>query len=495
MAIFRAWLVTEDQTGCKRWANLDLAGIFSANLRGLNAGFCDSLCMETTHARVGLAPLLVEYERWQVSTGTPARDAAHTRRELDRTTLALGWADVEDLAGGRTAYETFLLAAAVSSKTKHNKRAMMASFQKWLRDRDMLADPWASRVTLPRILEVDEPRALSSAEFDRLIACARADEAKPPKGPLGNRSNSAIYRRHDADRSELYLVARWTGLRLGEMQAMRRGWIQVRTPEPHIAIPARAAKSRQVRRVPLIGPALEILKRHAQGDPDAKVWASWPHPKVIDTDFEAAGIRDAGQWHSLRKTFITDALSRNIDPLKLAMIVGHKDLRTTLRHYTDPRLMGLGAALTDMMASAGNSAAGKIGGNSVDPEAGNAEDHPTHVQRSNAHQPSQLDDNAPTLPSIGERENFGGNPESRGVAVESHDPIPQCESLTKKGSPPRKGRENRIGVAGFEPASPMNDTVAEILQTAASLLVQCSRLLSRTQGRSDNDDEDRRSER
>jgi integrase len=494
VGIRRAWLVTEDQTGCKRWNNLDLASIFSASLRGLNAGFCDSSGMETTHARVGIAPLLVEYERWQVSTGTPARDAAHTRRELDRTTLALGWAELDDLAGGRTAYETFLLAAAVSSKTKHNKRAMMASFQKWLRDRDMLPDPWASRVTLPRILEVDEPRALSAAEFDRLVACARADEAKPPKGPLGNRSNSAIYRRHDADRSELYLVARWTGLRLGEMQAMRRGWIQVRTPEPHIAIPARAAKSRQVRRVPLIGPALDILRRHAQGDPDAKVWASWPHPKVIDTDFESAGIRDAGQWHSLRKTFITDALARNIDPLKLAMIVGHRDLRTTLRHYTDPRLMGLSAALTDMMASAGNSAAGKIRGNIVDPEAGNAEDTPAEVVHHDAPTPKQLDDNARAVSAHGGLQQFTNDRDCPGVAVESHDPIPQCESLTKKGSPPRKGRENRIGVAGFEPASLKDQTAAEILQTAATLLLQVSRLLNRTQGRSD-DDEDRRSER
>jgi len=487
-------VVLTDRTGRKHWVNVDLSTFFSASLAKMGGLLAHTPSMNT-ELTVSLMSLIADYERWQMDTGRPAKDAGNARRELERVCEILDWCDLADVAGGRTAYEAHLLALKCSEKTKHNKRAMMSSWLGWLENREMIGESWASRVRLPRVLEVEEPRALSLAEFDRLIAVTKADESKPPKaGMVGNRADQSVYRRHDADRSDMYLVARWTGLRLGEMQAMRRGWIQIRTPEPHIAIPARAAKSRQIRRVPLVGPALNILKGHAQGDPDARVWASWPHPKVIDSDFRAAGIRDAGQWHSLRKTFITDALAKGIDPLKIALVVGHKDLRTTLRHYTDPRLMGLGAALTDGMVSVGSGGGKKICGKMFDLADGIAEDTPAEVVSTHEHTPKQLDDNARTNTAHGGLQQFTSDRDCPGVAVEFSDPTPQRENLKRKGSPPVSGKGTRIGVAGFEPVSPNPEALAEIVETAASLLLQVSRLLSRTYG-GPHDDEDRRSER
>lgn len=63
-----------------------------------------------------------------------------------------------------------------------------------------------------------------------------------------------------------------------------------------------------------------------------------------------AGLEKELTPHILRHTFITRALSAGVDPIAIAKIVGHRDLRMIMRHYDRRTVLDAGRQLSEALA-------------------------------------------------------------------------------------------------------------------------------------------------
>lgn len=178
----------------------------------------------------------------------------------------------------------------------------------------------------------------------------------------------------DATHAAMIVVAAFTGLRLGELLALR-WWhvdfanriLHVRRNLPAGATDEESPKSHRVRSVPLSDQAVialdelsrrehdtdpdclvfcDLAGRHASGDAvrdgfyDALIAAGFAHLRWIEPPSEAKpeGVRredDPMVFHDLRHTFGTMCATAGIDLLKIQKWMGHADLKTTQRylHY------------------------------------------------------------------------------------------------------------------------------------------------------------------
>jgi integrase len=166
----------------------------------------------------------------------------------------------------------------------------------------------------------------------------------------------AVARRAEGQIGAIILLGAFTGLRIGELRALR--WrdidfagclIHVRRNLPHGSKVERVPKGRQARSVPLLDQAVPVLDRLSQRErftgPDDLVFTS-PTGKHLDDNpirrglyaaMAAAGIdRDRGTgkpfvFHDLRHSFGT--LAVRVFPLTdVQTHMGHKSVETTRRY-------------------------------------------------------------------------------------------------------------------------------------------------------------------
>jgi integrase len=184
---------------------------------------------------------------------------------------------------------------------------------------------------LPEIPETDEIRFLTFAELDRLIEHAR----------------SGMY--HETDQA-LYLVAAMTGLRLGELLALRWrdvDWVAgvIRVRRNYVRGRYGTPKSRRSSRaVPMADEVGGVLDRRFQASPyqgdDDHVFAHPPTgraiPKANVTRRLHKALADAGLadhvFHDLRHTFGTTMAAAGVPMRTLQEWMGHKHISTTERY-------------------------------------------------------------------------------------------------------------------------------------------------------------------
>lgn len=157
----------------------------------------------------------------------------------------------------------------------------------------------------------------------------------------------AALRDQDAQLGELVRVAAYTGLRRGQLVALR--WGDVRWGERVLVVERavsdgveRSTKGRRVRYVPLGDQALAALDRLSQrldfvraddyvfaNEVGGRLDASALRRRFIATR-EAAGVPSL-RFQDLRHTAGT-LLSRVLDPVTVKDVLGHADLKTTERY-------------------------------------------------------------------------------------------------------------------------------------------------------------------
>ncbi|MDX9913672.1 MAG: site-specific integrase [Candidatus Moranbacteria bacterium] len=141
---------------------------------------------------------------------------------------------------------------------------------------------------------------------------------------------------------EMVLFALKTGLRFGELIALEWGdidfknslaTIQKSIARGHLGSP----KSNKIRHVPLLGDVSEALSHRSQkngfvfcredGKPLGPVLClNWLHRAC-----KRAGFRNIG-WHTLRHTFASHLAQNGISIVIIKELLGHADIKTTMRY-------------------------------------------------------------------------------------------------------------------------------------------------------------------
>jgi integrase len=207
------------------------------------------------------------------------------------------------------------------------------------------------------------PARLEVFTVEQIEALARAAESGAWRGPHDDLTDNGSLARaeEDAEFAELLRVAAYTGLRRGELVALR--WHDVRWSE-RVLVVERAlsgdvegtTKGGRVRYVPLGDQALGALDRLSRRpnftSADDYVFATIagdrPDPSALRRRFIAA--RDAAglpplRFHDLRHTAGT-LLTRVLDPVTVRDVLGHADLKTTERYLHAVRASRLSDAAT-----------------------------------------------------------------------------------------------------------------------------------------------------
>jgi len=147
-----------------------------------------------------------------------------------------------------------------------------------------------------------------------------------------------------------------TGIRRGELEALRWDDVHVDGLRPYIALRAETTKARRADVVPLRRDVAAELRRAKPADatPETPVFGRIPRMRDLKPDLERAKIdyMDAGgrqaDFHSLRMTFGTMLAKSGVAPRTAMELLRHTDIRLTMNVYTDPGILNTAGAVEDL---------------------------------------------------------------------------------------------------------------------------------------------------
>jgi integrase len=129
--------------------------------------------------------------------------------------------------------------------------------------------------------------------------------------------------------ADIFALSIETGMRLSEMLSLR--WADV--TEKSVLL--RATKNGDARKVPLSLAAREVIKKRKKIDPESVfTLTTQVASKTFARAAEEAGHGDV-HLHDARSEAIT-RMSKKVDVLELARIIGHRDLKSLLHYYAEP---------------------------------------------------------------------------------------------------------------------------------------------------------------
>ena len=287
-----------------------------------------------------LAELLAEYGSYLTAKGNTTLHVSMTLsrcRALLDTTKATTICDLEAVRIVRT------LATWRSQKSKpigigtsNHYLISIKSFSRWLwRERKTADDPLSG---LRRMnAETDRRRVrrpLTPSELDTLVRVTQ-QSAKTYRG--------SDWQFTAMDRSMLYRIAVFTGLRANELASLTKASFDLEAMTFTLA--AAAAKNRKATTLPLAPALAESLGDwFGKLQRDALFPGSWTlrrkAGKMLKRDLKRTGIayRDAAgrvvDFHSLRYTFITSLAKAGVHPAKAQRLARHSTIALTMNVYT-----------------------------------------------------------------------------------------------------------------------------------------------------------------
>lgn len=326
------------------------------------------------------APALDAYERELVRVLGRQVNARKARVRLETLAKSRAWTDprMVDRAAIVEALND-LAAAGRKPKTVETLTSQLHSFFEWA-----VAEGWATVnpcVGLRRGRRTPRgpsrrrgARPLTDAEFEAILAAARADEC----------SSSP---RCTKPRSSLYLLLRYTGARRGQIERTTRlfaqdgridrvqwglRWRDVDLEAGTITLDAEDAKTGKGACLPLHAIALEELRRmratRSDEPPESFVFPWKLHDRVWYGDLRTAGVKARGSCgrsasiHGLRKAFAYGLVRSGCDVNVARRLLQHATLEMTLGVYDEVRQEDLAAGLEKMLCGPKTSEPKDLGG-------------------------------------------------------------------------------------------------------------------------------------
>lgn len=239
--------------------------------------------------------------------------------------------------------------AAMTARTVNKHRQLLCSIFKHAMREDTYRLPSNPAAATDRRREADD-RPIDFYEPDEVLALARAAESGAHRDP----SRPAVSAREATDRAladrqdaALFVVAAFTGLRLGELLALR--WRHVDFVDAKLLVESSwsggrlsTPKSRKWRAVPLADQPAAALARLSERENfiarDELVFCNpvgdYLDPSAIRRRYRraqaAAGLRPL-RFHDLRHSF-GSLVIREFDPVSVKDFMGHSKITTTERY-------------------------------------------------------------------------------------------------------------------------------------------------------------------
>lgn len=256
----------------------------------------------------------------------------------------------------------------VAASTKMVHRTAANAFANWLKLKGRLPNNPLENVVKPQGRPVRERRSLTPAELQKLLIAARerplldASTNKGGRRPDGSPKTAVRlwpaelraevqdrYRLLGRERALLYKTAVLTGLRQGELAALRVAYLNLdRKPFPALELPGEFTKNGDDARVLLVPALAEELRQWiadtGKKPTDPLFTVSDKANKIFRRDLRAAGIpyRDAlgryADFHALRHSANTMLGVAGIPPKLRQLFMRHSDIRLTTATYDDETL-------------------------------------------------------------------------------------------------------------------------------------------------------------
>lgn len=257
--------------------------------------------------------------------GTSVAYRANNHALLGRVVSAIGDLSAETVSAAdveRVRKEMFDRKPPYKAQTVFHTLARAQRMFAWAIEHKIVRrrDNPAAEVRKPKLPSkgkpVDNASYLTRVECRRLISWAKVNQ--PDEHPI-------------------YATAIFTGMRLGELRALR--WADVRLPEGLIHV--RGTKSPDAwRYVPIVKPLAIILRRWRREISDRATELVFGAPNVpiqrtiynrLRRALDLCGLRRI-PFHALRHSAASAFLASGVDLFTVAKILGHSDIRMTMRY-------------------------------------------------------------------------------------------------------------------------------------------------------------------
>jgi integrase len=268
----------------------------------------------------------------------------------------------------------------VAASTKMVHRTAANAFANWLKRKGRLPTNPLENVVKPQGKPVRERRSLTPSELQKLLAATRERPLREAMTNTGGRRpdgtpKTAVrvwaadvrpevqerYRLLGRERALLYKTAVLTGLRQGELAALRVGFLDLdRKPFPALELPGEYTKNGEDARVLLVPTLAEELRQWiadtGKKPADPLFIVSDKANKIFRRDLRAAGVAyrdDLGRYadfHALRHSANTMLGVAGIPPKLRQLFMRHSDIRLTTATYDDDSLYEMEPAIKALEA-------------------------------------------------------------------------------------------------------------------------------------------------
>ena len=189
-----------------------------------------------------------------------------------------------------------------------------------------------------RVRFLSRPIDEQDSELERLLAACKQSRNK--------------------DLYDLVVLALYTGMRQGELMAIRRSWIRLDIDSPGISLPAMATKGNEDRFVPLVGEALSLIKRRLSTASDYLFSRTHPGKKPAfprtswGKALQVARITDF-HFHDLRHSHASYLAMEGSTEREIMGALGHKSTAMAARysHIANSHKVKVAQRLTGTLGS------------------------------------------------------------------------------------------------------------------------------------------------
>ncbi len=338
------------------------------------------------HRKRPLADHVADFRQYLESKANTSGHVRQTCSRIEAAFNACHFTKLADLSAGRVSnWLADQRKAGLSIATSNHHWRAIKAFGGWLvRDRRCPENPFAHVALLNGKADIRrERRTLADDELSRLIATAETDVA-PYRGLIGS------------DRSMVYRLATFTGLRAGELASLTESSFDLSANPPIVTLEAAYSKHRRKDVLPLhpnladslqkwlaarrmrMQPTTIKLTSARRATSERLFPGSWCNTagRMIRDDLEAArqawlqevetdamefqrrdesdflkfenGHGEFADFHALRHTFVTRLASGGVHPKLAQGLARHSTITLTMDRYSHLGLLDLNAALASL---------------------------------------------------------------------------------------------------------------------------------------------------